>query len=415
MENKKIATTDKSGRNKQQRSGGFALAAMLCAVVILFIIGAGILSVGLQKRGFAVRTSSDISARCAADAGITKAFFEMNEKLKAIPWDGSSLPEVTQETLPNTGATYSYEVSGDLDGGYSVKSSGKSGLQQKVITCSLELQGPFERAILARESLVLKSGTLDKGYNSDDTWDNDIDVKVGTKSTLPDSIVLNPGVDIDGDVVVGVGGKVETVVKDLGASSHRMYALTKEVVLPPVSAPELEDKGAGIEVQGTTLIIGPADTGQYGKIEVKKASNPGILEVNGGDVMLYVTGNISLGQDCEIIIKKDASLVLYVDGDMVMANSGGINNENNPTNFLLFGTGTQGQKLTLKAKSESFGAVYAPNAIVTIMADSDVYGAITAQSFEMKSGGNFYYDKALRKVYFDDEAVRFVIKDWREW
>jgi hypothetical protein len=415
MENKKIATTDKSGRNKQQRSGGFALAAMLCAVVILFIIGAGILSVGLQKRGFAVRTSSDISARCAADAGITKAFFEMNEKLKAIPWDGSSLPEVTQETLPNTGATYSYEVSGDLDGGYSVKSSGKSGLQQKVITCSLELQGPFERAILARESLVLKSGTLVKGYNSDDTWDNDIDVKVGTKSTLPDSIVLNPGVDIDGDVVVGVGGKVETVVKDLGASSHRMYALTKEVVLPPVSAPELEDKGAGIEVQGTTLIIGPADTGQYGKIEVKKASNPGILEVNGGDVMLYVTGNISLGQDCEIIIKKDASLVLYVDGDMVMANSGGINNENNPTNFLLFGTGTQGQKLTLKAKSESFGAVYAPNAIVTIMADSDVYGAITAQSFEMKSGGNFYYDKALRKVYFDDEAVRFVIKDWREW
>jgi hypothetical protein len=415
MENEKITKSGKSGTKAQQRRGGFALAAMLCAVVILFIIGAGILSVGLQKRGFAVRTSSDISARCAADAGITKAFFEMNEKLKVIPWDGSSLPEVTEESLPNTGATYSYEVIGDLDGGYSVKSSGKSGLQEKVITCSLELQGPFERAILARKALVLKSGTLVKGYNSEDTWDNDIDVKVGTKSTLPDSIVLNPGVDIDGDVVVGVGGKVETVVKDLGASSHRMYALTKEIVLPPVSAPELEDKGAGIKVQGTTLTLGPADTGQYGNIEVKKASNPGILEVNGGDIILYVTGDISLGQECEIVIKKDASLVLYVDGDMVMANSGGINNENNPTHFFLFGTGTEEQKLTLKAKSESFGAVYAPNAIVTIMADSDVYGAVTAQSFEMKSGGNFYYDKALRKVYFDDEAVRFVIKDWREW
>jgi hypothetical protein len=411
MENKKSTT---AGKNKQQRSGGFALAAMLCAVVILFIIGAGILSVGLKQRGFAVRTSSDISARCAADSGVTKALFEMNEKLKVIPWDGSSLPEGTAEPLPNTSSTYSYEVSGDLAGGYTVKSSGKSGLQKKVITCSLELQGPFERAILAREALTLKSGTLVKGYNSDDPWDNDIDVKVGTKSTLPDSIVLNLGVDIDGDVVVGVGGKVDTVVKDLGASSHRMYALTKQIVLPPVGAPELDDKGAGIKIQGTTLTLGPADTGQYDNIEVKKASNPGILEVNGGDVTLYVTGDISLGQDCEIIIKKDASLVLYVDGDMVMANSGGINNENNPTSFLLFGTGTE-QKLTLKAKSESFGAVYAPNAVVTIMADSDVYGAVTALSFEMKSGGNFYYDKALRIVYFDDEAVRFVIKDWREW
>jgi hypothetical protein len=401
-------------KSNQTKRGGFALAAMLCAVVILFIIGAGILSIGLNKRGFAVRTSSDISARCAADAGVTKALFEMNEKLKVIPWDGSSLPEVTEESLPNTGASYSYAVSEDFDGGYAIKSSGKSGLQEKVITCSLELQGPFERAILAREALTLKSGTLVKGYNSGDPWDNDIVVKVGTKSILPDSIVLNPGVEIDGDVVVGVGGNVDTVVKDLGASINRMYALTKEIELLSVSAPELDDKGAGIKIQGTTLIIGPADTGQYGKIEVKKASNPGILEVNGGDVTLYVTGDISLGQGCEIVIKKDASLAVYLDGDMVMANSGGINNENNPTNFTIFGTGTE-QKLTLKAKSESFGAIYAPNAVVTIMADGDVYGAVTAQSFEMKSGGNFYYDKALRKVYFDDEAVRFVIRDWREW
>jgi hypothetical protein len=415
MENKKITIAGKSGKKTQQRRGGFALAAMLCAVVILFIIGAGILSVGLQKRGFAVRTSSDISARCAADAGVTKALFEMNEKLKAIPWDGSSLPEITEESLPNTGATYSYEVIGDLDGGYSVKSSGKSGLQEKVITCSLELEGPFERAILVREALTLKSGTLVKGYNSEDTWDNDIVVRVGTKSTLPDSIVFNPGVEIDGDVVVGVGGNVDNVVKDLGASCDRMYALTKEIVLPLVSAPELDDKGAGIKVQGTTLTLGPADTGKYGNIEIKRAGSPGILEVDGGDVVLHVTGDVTLGQGCEIVIKKDASLVLYLDGDMITDNTGGINNENNPTNFLLFGTGSEGQKLTLKAKSESFGAIYAPNAVVTIMADSDVCGAVTAQSFEMKSGGNFYYDKALRKVYFDDEAVRFVIKDWREW
>jgi hypothetical protein len=91
--------------------GGFALAAMLCSVVILFVIGAGVLSLGLHSRGFAARTSSDISARCSADAGLTKAFFEMNEKLKVIPWDDSSLPEVTHEMCSIAPEKYAAKVS----------------------------------------------------------------------------------------------------------------------------------------------------------------------------------------------------------------------------------------------------------------------------------------------------------------
>ncbi len=394
---------------------GFALAAMLCAVVILFVIGAGVMSLGLHSRVFAARTSSDITARCAADAGVTKALFEMNEKLKVIPWQDSSLPEATQESLPNTEAIYSYAVTGDPGSGYSILSTGKSGVREKNINCSLSLQGPFERAILAQGPLILKGGTIVEGYNSEDPWETDIDATVGTLSILPDSVVLNTGVIINGDVIVGVGGNVETVVKDLGASTHRQYALLKEIELPAIIAPELPDKGAGIKVHGTTLTIGPTDTGQYGEIELKNASAPGILEINGGDVVLYVTGDISLGQGCEIVIKEDATLVLYLNGDMSADNEAGINNEGVPTSFKLFGTGTEEQTITLKAKSESLGAIYTPNAVVTIMAKGDVYGAVTAKSFEMKSGGNFYYDKALRAVKFDDEALRFVIKDWREW
>lgn len=395
--------------------GGFALAAMLCAVVILFIIGACVLSLGLHSRLFAVRTSSDISARCAADAGVTKALFEMNEKLKVIPWVDGSLPKASNESLPNTKAIYSYAVTGDLGNGYFIQSTGKSGLQEKVISCSLSLQGPFERAILAQGPLTLKSGTIVEGYNSEDPWETDIYAPVGTLSILPDSVVLNTGVIINGDVIVGVGGNVETVVKDLGASTHRQYALLKEIELPAITAPELIDKGAGIKVHGSTITVGPTDTGQYGEIDLKKASDPGILEVNGGDVVLYVTGDISLGQDCQIVIKNGATLVLYLDGDMVASNNAGINNENDPINFKLFGTGTDEQVITLKAKSESLGAIYTPNAIVTIMADGDVYGAVTAKTFEMKSGGNFFYDKALKNATIDDEGLRFVIKEWSEW
>lgn len=413
MNNKPLQSKTDSFRVSCGR-GGFALATMLCTVVILLIIGTGVLAVGLQSRGFAVRTSSEMVARCAADAGVTKALFEMNEKLKVIPWDGSLLPEVTGETLPNSDAIYSYAVEGDITNGYNVKSKGQYGLRGKTINCSLSLVGLFESAIFTKQTLVLKAGTLVDGYNSGDPWDTNIDVHVGTKSILPDSVVLNSGVVVKGNIAVGVGGNVGIVIKDLGASTYRKYSMLQDVEMPVITAPELVDTGSGINVHGTTIKVGPTDNGQYDEIELKKASDPGILEVNGGDVVLYVTGDISLGQDCQIVIKDGSTLVLYLDGDMDAGNNAGINNQSIPSSFKLFGTSTEEQSLTLKAKSESLGAIYAPNATVTIMADGDIYGAITAKSVELKSGGNFYYDKALREVGTEDDAVRFVIREWSE-
>lgn len=260
----------------------------------------------------------------------------------------------------------------------------------------------------------MKTGTLVKGYNSQDPWDTDIDVQVATQSTAPESVILYTGVVVDGDVAVGVGGSVDDVIKDLGAQTQRKYALTKSIDTPAITPPSLSYMGSKIDVHGNTVIIGPSDTGQYGEIEVRRAVNPGTLQVNGGDVILYITGDVRLGQECEIVIKDGATLVLYLDGDFVADNDAGINNESDPTSLRIYGTSTEEQTLMLKAKSESLGAIYAPNGIVTIVALSDVRGAVTAKSFEMKSGGNFYYDKALRYVTTDEDAVRFVITQWSE-
>ncbi len=413
MNNKRAQSKTDRLRVSCERSG-FAMVLVLCAVIILSVMGAGVLSLGLHNRKLAVRTSSEIAARCAADAGLTKAFFEMNEKLKVIPWNDGVLPGAINEVLPNSDVTYSYAVTGDLSNGYVVTSTGKSGLREKIIGCSLSLKGPFEHTILTQGALILKAGTLVQGCNSADPWDTNVEVMIGTKSTLPDRVILNAGVVINGSVVIGVGGDVGTVIKDLGASVYRQYAMVEEIELPPVTPPVLTDMGSGINVHGTTLIVGPTDNGKYTKIDVKRATNPGILEVNGGNVVLYVTGDISLGQECQIVIKDGASLALYLDGNLDAGNEAGINNQSLPANLKIFGTSTGVQYLTLKAKSESLGAIYAPNAIVTVMSDGDIYGTITAKSFELKSGGNFYYDKALRNVAPDDDAVEFVVTQWLE-
>ena len=72
------------------------------------------------------------------------------------------------------------------------------------------------------------------------------------------------------------------------------------------------------------------------------------------------------------------------------------------------------EEITLKAKSDVFGAVYTPDADVIVMAQGDVYGSIVAETFEFKSGGNFYYDEALKEVDEDDVGVRFMLERWSE-
>jgi hypothetical protein len=58
--------------------------------------------------------------------------------------------------------------------------------------------------------------------------------------------------------------------------------------------------------------------------------------------------------------------------------------------------------------------VYAPNADIVVMAMVDVYGSFIGDDFEMKQGGNFYYDEALKNITVNDVGVRFVLDQWSE-
>lgn len=141
-----------------------------------------------------------------------------------------------------------------------------------------------------------------------------------------------------------------------------------------------------------------------------------MLEIQGGDVVLHITGNIDMGNGCEVIIRPGSSLFLYIDGNISADNSVGFNNEaGNVRDFQIYATGTGRQVFNLKAKSSIFGSVYAPNVDITLYPSAEVRGAIIGQNVTFKSGSAFYYDEALKdNVSVDDEGVHFVVKRWRE-
>jgi hypothetical protein len=363
--NNKSSQTKTYSFHIHRGSDGFALSTMLCAVVVLFILGLGLLTVGLQSRGLAVRTSSDMVSRCAADAGMTKAIFEMNQKLKVIPWDDKQLPEVKNETLPNSDATYSYVVTGDSSNGYKVVSIGSGGLSTKKIYASLGRNELFDHAVLTKGLLSVKADTTIDGYNSLDPLDTDVDLKIATTSTLDDQIILKSGVKVDGQVLVGVGGDPDMVIEDQGATTGSKFAMRTEPPLDEVIVPLLSDMSTNIYVKGDTLTIGPADSGQYTSIEVAQSSEgkgpkevitPGVVVVDGGEVTLHITGDIYLQSMCKIEITDGSSLALYVDGDMLCnadSSIGYLGAPEQPRHLQIFSTNTGDYEQTFDIKGSS--------------------------------------------------------------
>lgn len=405
---------------------GSAIPLVVVAVIVLLAMGVGLLSLGFNGRIYSLRNTSDIKARCAADAGLTMALFEMNEKLKVKPWNGSTLPEAKDVKLPYYDATCTYRVIGSLAGGYTLQSMGRSGDANRGVSATIKLQSGFNHAILTKEQLVVKSDTIVDGYNSMDPTDTEFVVDIGSQSNADGSVVLNMGSVVNGDVFVAPGGDLDGAIKGAGSVSGEKYTSAPEP-LPTVTAPSLDPKPA-IDVTGQTVKLTPTDNGSYPEIYLRQGdlldgkkiigTVPSILEVSGGDVVLHLTGDIQLENSCEIIVKPGATLTIYTDGNIHSRNGSSISTENPPevaTSIQIYTTGQDKQFIDIKAKSEFTGTIYAPNDDVVLYAKGDAYGSVVAESFNYMAGGNFHFDEALRdSVSVDDDAVIFVVNRWYE-
>lgn len=390
----------------QSKKRGFAIALAMLVVVILLAMGTGLLKLGLSSRIFSIRTASDITAQCAADAGLAKALFEMNGKLKAELWDESTMPLGTNISLPNCDAVYSYTVTGNLGSGYTIQSTGNSDQAQRTVSCTLQLQGPFEAAIFTEQHLYMKSGATVDWYNYDA---DDRDMQIGTNSTVPSSVVLKNTSIINGNIVVGMGGNPDDVIIDNGATINgETFTLTQIYELSPVTVPgSLESSPSLGIIRGNTTINNSA---QYSSIRLP-ANKKITIE---GDVTLYIAGDVILGNSAELQIAENASLTLYLGGDFEGKNSSMVNNLNmDPHKLKIYGLDSC-TSIGFKNSSDLYGAIYAPNADVVMFNSADMYGAVTAKSFEQKNSGTFYYDTSLREVSTSDEAVSFTITNWHE-
>ena len=398
-------------RRKKQRKGAI-LALLVMVVLLLSMTSLALIRVGTEARVRFVKSDAQTAARFAADAGIERALYLMNEQLADGTWTLDDVPVYTAESLAGSAADYTVTFTGDLASGYQLSSVGHSNNQIKTVRATIALTSPVAKdfAILSKDGIDFKNGSLVDGFNSANSGDTDVPVKIGTLSTDNGAIGINNNVTIDGDIYIIPDGDPDTVI-DAHSSADingSIFFLPSYYSLPPVSPPDyVASQGP---ISGKNITLNSSDSGKYSEISI---SNNGTLSING-DLTLYITGDIELKNNAEIEVENNSTLTLYLDGDIEAKNSSGFNNKTEvPASLLIYGTGTD-QEISLKNSADLYAVIYAPDAEMVVHNSVDAYGSFIVDDIELKNSGNVYYDKALRQVSVDDELVWFSITHWEE-
>jgi len=396
------------------------MGMVMCMIVLLFVTGIGVMSIGMQRRMMGVRGCSEISARSAADSGLTEALFALNKKLEAKTWNAGGLPSAKDVPLPNTDATYSYKVAKikveDDNDVYVIESVGKSGLAQRKVSSTLEMKSLFEYALFVEQNITLKMGTSITAYNVDA---DDKPLQVGTNSTTAAAITAKVGVTINGDVVVGSDGDPDTVINNQKESviTGNTNPQFKNEKIRQIKVPQyLKDMASSGVLTSSITLKGPA---KYDSVNLMGGASAETITIDG-IVELYIIGDLRIGNDDKLVIvdantNPDACLVIYLGGNLIIDNSGTINNMSKDASKLkIFGLNTC-TSFDFKNNSNFYGAIYAPNADVLLHNSVQMYGAVVCKNFDQYVNANFYYDMNLREAAPSDIGAHLEIKRWIEY
>jgi len=396
----------------KNRCSGLVLPLVATIVVFIFLIGIAVLKVGFGGRYIAAMTSTQIAARSAADAGLTVAMHEMNKKLLVRPWDNSTLPSAADVRLPNCRAYYSYTVTDNLAGGYTITSTGKCDRETRNVYAMTRRTSFWSYAIAVENTITFGSKIVM------DVWDPDgnylgLTPDIRTSSTEPDAVKLKPNSELPGDVVVGPGGDPESVIQvKPNADIHgETYAADTVIDFPDVVLPVGLPPLAAWPGDPCSVLTAPYYS--YSSINLGTGER---LEIRG-NVVMYVAGPMRLGNDSTLYIAPNSSLALYLENSFTAVNSSriinGIEGYEDARNLCMYGTSTC-TNIVINNSGKFCGAIYAPSARLEIKNSGATYGAFIGDSFEMKNSGEFYYDARLYDFDPTGGLSFFQVERWWE-
>lgn len=340
-----------------------SVSAFVVAIgVIMSILGTAMLSVAYNARMAAIRETKKLAAQVAADAGLTKAIYEMNQQIKDKPWNDDTLPSAIEATIPYFDGVFSYTIS-KVDGNYVIQSTGEYKGTEKTITATLRVRSIHEFAIFGDEGVALYNSTKVDWYNNQPDDENMI---IATNSTGSDDLSLMNNAFINGDVKVGAGGETSITIRDLGADiAGNTGVLDTTIEMPSVIVPSyLSSASSDGKINKDETVT---TSGKYSEINL---GNNETVTIDG-NVELYVTGKITLGKNASIQVTDGSSLTIYAADNIESKNSSSfINDNSNPKSLQIMGLDSV-KKIVLKNSGDMYAVVYSPNANMEVKNSGD--------------------------------------------
>ncbi|MDA9260295.1 hypothetical protein N9P58_00335 [Puniceicoccaceae bacterium] len=413
---------------RRGKEGSALMTAIIAMFVVSLLVG-GYMTLASSEYRLATRSLLIGASFSLAEGGVDLAIDALNDS-DTSGWNVSGSTwtrEVTgiEITAGGTGAirVVITDATGTNSDTPTIHSEGiVSGHPSGDVTKQLQVSltsgfFPYKNGFDSKNGFVLKGQnvTMDSYNSANGAYSGSnrgSEIRVSTVSIETDAIDIG-NANIFGYVAVGAtlapgqtGSDVIDVGKNGTISSYGEAQIVQEdriltdyyASFPNRPAPSVSSgwefpNSGTITTSGTYYVDGDWSLG----------GNSGALAIAPNtDVILVVTGELNLTGKATLTLNTDATLKLFVEGDVSIGGNG-ILNSSNPENLEVIGTNTNEGEQTIKinGNGQLSATVYAPNANVELKGGGSsgrVYGAVVAYDASLVGNSHFSFDEALADV-----------------
>jgi len=206
-------------------------------------------------------------------------------------------------------------------------------------------------------------------------------------------VTANGDITVKGDVACGPGGDIDITGSSV-VTGDRIY-LPEPRVFPPI--PEFEAGTININIKpggADTLTQNP--TNKYGSITVK-----GTLTIQEGTY--YIDELLVTSQG---VITLEGPVTLFVKSGLEMEGQGTGNDPSQPGQLTVYYSGEDDAKWA--GGSEISASVYAPNAELHLVGNSEFYGSFIGRSVDTQGGATVHFDQGSLNRHRVQQPFRLI-------
>jgi Tfp pilus assembly protein PilX len=395
---------------------GSALVAVVILTWVLFTLVTSYINVMLSEKRLILASENNLQAMAVAEAGLEDAFWQFLHNSALFTDNGWTLDTTTNlatKSVSNFTTSYnaaigSYNVqvqnvststplitsTGTIDGAGTATTA--------IVKSSIKANPLYSNALLAKGQIEIKNNAVIDSYDSSQgIYNADLggsqfnkyqNGHAQTNATASDAICLAQNAVIQGNATTGIGGGICNPSNVTGATDQ-LTPTTINLVTVPSTLTSLSSGGV-LDIGNNTEIAFQSGSYKYTNIQT---GNNAVIRFQG-DVKIYVTENVDVGNGANFIVESGATLTIYADETIKFGTNTTIDNQSSsPSNLTFYGTSSN-TEVNFQNNSAIYAVVNAPDAVVRIRNNGDFYGSVIGSTIEVDNNTNFHYDEDLKST-----------------